>query len=97
MAEEQINLTKIGKHRIIEKFNPHPKLKVVWITEAIIAYILITASGIGFIGFVVGVGGTSLPLRNILTIGVPWYFGISLPLLLLILIFIWVYRQNLLR
>ncbi|NPD89704.1 MAG: PH domain-containing protein [Asgard group archaeon] len=93
MTEENLDLTKIGKHRIIEQFDPHPRLKTIWITETIIVYILINVFTIGFISFVVAVGGTSESIRNIITIGVPWFFGISVPLLLLIMIFISIYIE----
>ena len=91
MTEEKLDLTKIGEHKVIERFDPHPRLKAIWMTEAIIAYTFVNLCIIGFIAFIVAVEGTSLSLRYMIAVGAPWYYGISLPILLLIMIFIWVY------
>ncbi|MCG3254677.1 MAG: PH domain-containing protein [Candidatus Heimdallarchaeota archaeon] len=92
MNDENLNLTKIGKHKVIETFEPDSRLKLVWVTEFIVAYLIMILAIIGFIAFLTAVDDDMiLSVVDIIIIGSPWFFGISLPLLMLSMICVWVY------
>lgn len=95
MNDESLNLTKIGKHKIIEQFTPdNSKLFTIWVVELMLAYILITGLAALFIFIASLSGDISISLSSLYTLIYPWFLGFSIPLAALTVAFTFVYIRQ---
>ena len=95
MNDESLNLTKMGKHKIIEQFTPdNSKLFTIWVVELVLIYI--TGTGIAaLLTFAISLSGDiSMSLSSLYTLIYPWFFGISLPIAVLAVAFAFVYIRQ---
>jgi membrane protein YdbS with pleckstrin-like domain len=91
MNDQNLNLSKIGKHKVLEEFTPEREtLFRIWVIEFLLIYIgntIIAGLLILIVSIEEGVGNYA----QLLNLVYPWFFGFTLPLFVLGMIFAWIY------
>ncbi|MCE7747852.1 MAG: PH domain-containing protein [Candidatus Heimdallarchaeota archaeon] len=95
MNDESLNLTKMGKHKIIEQFTPdNSKLFTIWVVEILLIYIVGTGIAV-LLTFTLSLSeDISITLSDLYTLAYPWFFGFSVPLIVLGIVFVFVYIRQ---
>lgn len=90
MNEQYLNLSRIGKHKVLEEFAPEQNtLFAIWCIELLLIYIGNTA--IASLLILILSIDEEINFAQQLNLVYPWFFGFTAPLFMLGIIFAWIY------
>jgi len=93
MNNQNLNLSKIGKHKVLEEFTPEKNtLFQIWFIEILLIYIGNTAIATLLI-LVISID-EALSFTQLLNKAYLWFIGITVPLFVLGMIFAWTYVKE---
>ncbi len=91
MNDQNLNLSKIGKHKVLEEFTPEQNtLFKIWCIELLIVYIGNTAVA-SLLILLISIEDGIASYAQLLNLVYPWFFGFTAPLFMLGILFMWIY------